>query len=288
MFDRVNLIALSVALVASVAMTACGELPDEPVARDNQASALRLIGLDGIEHRVASGALVEAADGVRWDTEVDGLPYVVDVRLGAAGDAISVTGPEGRLLFEAEQGTLVQYTGWMGDGAARFDRSVQLPEEPAKHTGGISRGVGDALSLPPADDFFTPLAEAGNTVAAPLALVALPFVLQSALGAQNTEQPGGSADEAFGTLEQPMWVAAGVLVAAFGIGVTGGVAFCMRSSTSASCTASDGVTSSVTCNACQGRATCAKVAISSDDIAIVLGEDGDDDDAYSCACSCSG
>ena len=284
MFKQSNSFTRGLALVVSLALVACGQPSGESVSTSSEAAALKIVGLDGVERDVAYGALVEAADGVRWATQVDGADYTVDVHLDARGDVITVTGPEGRTLFEARHADEIHYTGWVGDRLAPFERTVTLPDAesaPAQQT----REVGSALGLAGTDGFFAPLSEAGNEVAAPLALAVFPAVLDRALGNSNGPL---STEDGYASLEQAIWPALGVLVAAAGLGATLGAGYCHRSSTSASCTASNGVGSSVTCNACQGQATCVQVAVSGDDIAIVLGADDDDDDAYTCSCYCPG
>ncbi len=281
-----NLFRRSMPLFIVLVATGCADVADSDAVVETERSELTLLDLDGLERGVAPGAVVEAADGVRWDTEVDGEAFTVDVVLGATSDTIRVTGPAGRTLFEAEQAAEISYRGWVGDGVTPFERTVKRPEADASAGDHSEVRVGDALALPDHGAFFEPLSEARNSVAAPLALAVLPVVLRIAMGAASSDGPMGAPGESFGTLEQAIWPAIGVLVAAFGAGAGLGAAYCNRSSTTASCTDSEGITTSITCNACQGQAACGKVAApSGGDIAIVVGAD-DDDEAYTCSCYC--
>ena len=242
-----------------------------------------LLDLDGEVRDVAQGALSFDGRQLRWETTVDGVPHAIVSDDGSQG-TLQVFGPQGETLFQVHFGQNGRLLGATAAGEQGFDvaQPMPSPEDMAQVSTDIAL-VDGAYALPQElglERLFAPMAQAGYAVAVPLALAALPVALERQ---GRTQHEGDLA-----TIEAPLvpyilgGAAAGALL---------GAAYCLRSSTSASCSLGDGTKVGITCNACQGTASCTRTVSSGssgNNSQIILGADdaGSEGSTVTCSCSC--
>lgn len=263
------------AIALSFAAAACSPAPSAPVAADE--APLMLQDLDGQAQPVETFDLQRDGDAVHWAGRVGDADFTLDVD----ADELVVRDDAGRALLTARMDDAHIYLqGWTGGDP--FEATLARPAEVPLQSPALAY-VDDALAFPPTDDaagFFAPMVDAGNVVAAPLALVALPILLEDA------ERDLG---DGLAVREQPMVAIGGAIIGGAVLGGAFGAAYCLRSSTTATCDLGNGTGIAVTCNACQGTAYCNRTVTSgSISGGLILGaeDEGSEGGSVTCTCGC--
>ena len=270
-------------LVAVLLSAACApESVDAPPPVDAAEDALVMLDLNGEARDVETLALERSLDTLRWAVAVDGERFEVQVE----GETLAVTDASDRVLLDITRvGERYELAAWTGGSALRAGFEAQAPG--AALLSPALAEVDGALSFPPNDDtarFFGPAVDAGNVVAPALALVALPARLAQLDADRLLDDGLAQKAQAMDPLS--------VFLGSAALGVALGTAYCMRSSTTASCDLGNGTGVSITCNACQGTASCSRTVSSGGGLRVLQAEDSGDSGSggtgtVTCTCSCN-